>query len=195
VKTSQLANKKWFLGVVMGMAFLWMFVTSRGGKLPYIITENSLNIRAYLVFPLFMLFLIWFGFLHKWQETTSTGYQMMMVGIKGKKERLKQAILLILGFGFLAGGVAWQSNYTMAFVANLAANKPYVETYKVYDSKGVSNLTELELQNLSNKETAYIRLKYDAFGKGIWDSGAIVKIEGRTSIFGTIAEKATLLEQ
>lgn len=193
MKTSELANKKWFIGFVMGMAFLWMFVTSRGSKLPYITTENSFNIRAYLMFPLFMLVFIWFGFLHKWQETGKTGYQMMMVGIKSKNERFKQAILLILGFSFLAGGVAWQSNYTMALVAKLAANKPFDETFKVYGTKGVSNFTEVELQNLSNKETAYIRLKYDAFGKGIWDYGAIVKIEGRTSIFGTIAEKATRL--
>ena len=115
----------------------------------------------------------------------------MAKGILKGKEKTKQVTLAVIAAACFSSGLSWLSSDTMASVAYLAANQPYVQTFKVYGTKGVSNLTEVELQNLSNQETAYIRLRYDAFGKGIWEYGATVKIEGRTSIFGTIAEKAT----
>lgn len=178
----------------MAIAAVWMIATNLGGKLPYIITENSLNLRMYLLFPLLMLFFMWFIFLHKWEETGKTGFQMKLGATKNKKVKFKQFVFAVIGSLLFTGVISWLAADTMAGIANLVANKPFVETYKVYGTKGVSNLTEVELQKLSNNETAYIRLTSEYFGKGNWDYGAIVKIEGRTSIFGTISEKVTRLK-
>jgi hypothetical protein len=193
MKASELVNKKWFSVLAMSITFAWMMITNFGGKLPYIVTENSFNIRAYILFPLILFFFIYIIFLHKWEETQSTGFQMALVG-SSKKSKIKQLVIAIFGSILGAAMFSWLARDTIASVAYFVANKPYVERFTVYSTRSVSNLTEVELQNLSNQQRAYLRLKHAAFGKGIWEYGAIVKIEGRTSIFGAIAENATRLK-
>lgn len=193
MKTSELVNKKWFIVLAMSITFAWMMITNFGGKLPYIVTENSFNIRAYILCPLVLFFFIYIIFLHKWEETQSTGFQMALIG-SSRKSKIKQLTLAIFGSILGAAMFSWLARDTVAAVAYFVANKPYVERFKVYGTKSVSNLTEIELENLSNQQTAYLRLKHAALGKGVWEYGAIVKIEGRTSIFGAIAESATRLK-
>lgn len=194
MKTSELVKKRWFLNVVIVLFIIYMSSLVLGRYLPYILTENSFRLRFYYLLPVLILSIIYFSYIHKWKETGKTGYEDLIPSLPNRKEKIKASCVLFIGVLFLPWGISWTASNVAASLAYLTSKKPHIEEYRVVNSKAYRNLIEVELLVLSNKETAYIRAPYSWFEKGVRKPGGIVKIEGRSSAFGTIVEKATRLE-
>jgi hypothetical protein len=155
------------------------------------LTEGSFRFRFYYLFPMLLLCLTYFAFVHRWKETKKTGFEELMFGFSKGVERFKAFCVVAIGLLFIPWGISWTASDALASIAYLVSNKPHTETYKVVDIKSTRNLLEVKLLILSNNETAYIRAPYDWFEKDLWRSGTIVNVKSRTSVLGTIVEKAT----
>ena len=109
----------------MGVAFVLMGITNYGGRLPYIRTENSFEMRAYVILPAILFLFFYFIFIHKWQETGKSGFDMATKAFS-QKERIKTASLALAAMVLGSACFSWLSCSTVASVAYLAANQPYV---------------------------------------------------------------------
>jgi hypothetical protein len=167
-------------------AFLaWALATAYGRGLPYLITENSRELRTFVLFPAILGLLGWAGFRHRWKSTGMTGYEQAMRELS-RREKLVLTLKMLAGLLFLPAGVSWLSVYLAACVAKVSAEEPLEQTYAVMDIRRVRAGDEFQLSSVPDGEDAWLYWRGREAQK--FRSDRRICLHGRTSFFGTIID-------
>lgn len=164
----------------------WMVAIKTGERLPYLVTAEARSIRLAIVFPTLTALLAWFVLVHRWKETGKTGYAMRMAQIDSRKERITQTALGLGALLVIPLMVAWSSIHLVAWVAHLAANEPFAQTYQILDRKSVTAGFSFDMYSRSTGQEVALRVPL-AWGSGL-GPGMNVCAQGRSSMFGTVIE-------
>ena len=181
---------------------LWVFVFVMlaviggnviGGSLPYLFTKKITLIRAFIIFPLLFVFLIYFAFFHKWITSGRTSFRMRFTKEELANPYIKAKYFLLSFFGCMAmsAGIAWISWGVVACAASLYSKEPINKTYKIRSFWGAGSIgVDVGLINLTNGSEYTVNEQGYYLNLGVpWKVGDIVCAKGRTSVLGTIVDE------
>lgn len=194
MRASEVVNKKWPYITCMVIVFAWVLIMQTGQQLPYLYTEQAFNIRAFVVFPLWIGMFSWFVWFHRWEESGETGYQMAMSKFRGRRARFKQAFGGGAGLIFISAGLAWTAVYFSAWAANLFASDDFAQAYQIVNKKAASRYLDIEMVDLATGKSASFRSTIIQLSEDYWGVGNTICVRGRTSMFGTIVESTERTE-
>lgn len=189
-RTSSLRKKIGWLMLTGGG--LWMLIVVTGTRLSYLYTDFSFQIRAFVLFPLLLIALVYFGFIYH-KPNQKTGYKQAMSNLHSRKDRIKTTTWGLLGLILIPATIAWTSIAFPAWAAKLLATEKYEKSYEITDitvrSGAVwSTLFDLDLTDPLTKERVVLRLRRSQYDQSHWRSGEHICVQGRASMFGTIID-------
>ncbi len=170
---------------VMAVIIFWMVLVSTGEYLPYIDTSFAWRIRYLLVFPVLLVLMVWFFFIHKWAESGKTGYQMRMVQLTDKRTRVKETLVGGVGVPFISVMIAATAIDFTAWAAFLAPGEPVAHTYAVVRIKAVGSKYDVVLHDTRSGEQVTLRQSGNHLANRDWRVDDVVCVRGKTSLFGT----------
>lgn len=173
---------------------LWAIAYITGSRLPYFYTEFGFAVRAYVFFPFFLAAYSYVAFIYK-KEGGETGYRKVIKRMPRTGSVIFTFIVvagMVLIFGSLAGSLAVFS----AWATELTAATRFSQTYKVsainaFGGPVWSTKFDLTLIPEGGTGAVDLRLTRSRYNKHRWEAGDIICVEGRTSIFGSIADSTT----
>lgn len=176
--------------LAIGAVVTWIVVVITGFRLSYVYTPFSFKIRFYVLLPLFLLWLVYFGFI----RAKARGYLGKLLRIRDVKERVSALGWLFLGVLLIPWGVAWTSVAFSAWIAHLYAAEPYQKIVTVSNVKGRGGAKwskSFDLYVVDSKGGEVIlRLNRAHYEEHRWRGGEKMCMVGRTSLFGTIVDHA-----
>lgn len=183
----------WF--VVAGLFILWGSIISTGTRLPYLYTEFAFQVRAFFIFPVLLIALIYISFIRR-NGNQQTGYMSSMSTLPHWKDKIKATAWGLSGMILISGGCAWSSVAFSAWAAKLLATVPYEGAYRVESiatrsGAAWSTLFDLHLIDVKLEEKATLRLGRSQWENRHWKAGECIFIRGRTSVFGVIIDMIT----
>ena len=175
---------------IAGLVFVasWVICYETGKSLSYLQTARNFQVRMYFLFPTLVLFLIWFGFLHRWRESGKSGYQMAMEKLDNGIARVLNTLIGVFGLIAIPAIFSWASVFYAAWAANLLSRDAFSGTYRITDVRSVSSHYVLDLEGKDNHEEAALPVSRNALKSSNWRTGDVICARGRSSAFGTMVE-------
>lgn len=173
---------------------LWAGALYLGLRLPYLRTEFGLEVRAYVVFPVLLVVLLYFAFVYKNEKSGGrTGLQIKMAALPTRRKRWLSVLTFLAASALMCAFVAWSATIYPAFAAELTAATPFAQTYTVENIRvrGGFDRTaffDLALRPRNGSDQVGLNLGYFSDDKHQWKRGDTICARGRTSIFGTIID-------
>ena len=159
--------------------------------MPYLFNEEVILSRFYMIFPLVLMFFIYFVYFYKWQVSGQTGFQMK----HSKKElanpyfKAKQVLFSLTLFVVFSAGLAWMTWGIPACGAYFYSKQRVTQELVINKLRGAGNsgvdiglFDKVDGVQYSLKQPGYLSLGVP------WNIGDTVCAKGRTSFFGTIVE-------
>jgi hypothetical protein len=179
------------------MAFLFAGMTA--GRVGYMITEDSIVIRWFMLFP--ALLFAWFAyiFFFKWGRQWDakghclTIHQVNLGSVSSFYDGVKLIFAYVVGFPLMAAIFAWFSIGVPAWAALALSQKPYSHEYIYVPSSGWSKRA-LYFVDAATQQKILLSLAPKTakiFPEEVRRAYAnkIICLKGRTSFFGTIVER------
>ena len=174
---------------------IWMMAVITGMRLSYLRTNFSFVIRAYILFPVIFLSLVYFSYIYKGDNFKKTGYELRMSSITDKKVKIQETILGVCGLVLIAGCIAWSSIAFTAWVSQFLADAEYQHIYIIegvsYEGGALwSGSLDLRLRDPQEKRTdSFLRINRSDYSELNWRVGESVCLVGYSSYFGVHIEK------
>jgi hypothetical protein len=158
---------------------------------PYLFNEHLIFNWFYMIFPLALIFCIYFIYFHKWKVSGQTGFQM-----KFSKEELanpyfkaKQVLASLFWVCVFSAASAWATWGIPACGAYFYSKQPVTQEFVVDKLRGAGN-SGVDVGLVDKDDGVEYSLKQPGYlSLGVpWNIGDTVCAKGRTSFFGTIVE-------
>ena len=191
---SAVRSSKLISNIISGLVIFWMVSVGTGIYcLAYLRTQFSYYVRAYIVFPVLVVALIYFIFFHR-RMKGPTGYQQRMNKIATRSGRLKALLLAVAGLLLIPGGIAWTSYCFPAWATELFAKNRYEQSFlveKITERGGIRSPAVFDIMLRSEDSTMSVNLDLSraAYKEHSLKCGERIVLVGRTWEFGTIVEK------
>ena len=168
-----------------------MVCYSYSRTMPYLFNEKVIFSRFYMIFPLVLMFFIYFVYFYKWQVSRQTGFQMK----HSKKElanpyfKAKQVLFSLTLFVVFSAALAWSTWGIPACGAYFYSKQPVTQEFVVNKLRGAGN-SGVDVGLVDKADGVQYSLKQPGYlSLGVpWNVGDTVCAVGRTSFLGTIVE-------
>jgi hypothetical protein len=184
--------------IVAAVISTWAAGYAVADRLPYLSTGLAFRIRAFFIFPLVVAAMSHGAFVRTSKATAGkTAYRYMTDLMDlSRTERVKRTSVSIAGMILIAAGFACSTIQFPIWAAYLTASRPFARTYTVVRVRTLggpvwTTMFDVTLSSADYVGTVNLTLTRRTYDQGSWQSGDVVCVRGRTSLFGTIAESTS----
>lgn len=173
---------------------VWTIGFASADRLPYLRTAAGFRIRAFVIFPLLVCLLVYFGYIRTSQKSGgTTGYRYMINRMTSRREKVRLTVMSLLGIPAICAAIAYSTIEVSAWSAYVAASSPFSHTYVITRIRHLGGPLwtaryDMTLSEIDRAGIVHLILTREPYLRGQWKTEDVTCVHGRSSIFGSIVE-------